>query len=104
MAWDDKPTDRQISLLYHWFDWKMSLPKAHHCLSWLEKNATRKQVSKEIERVGELYRAHKLDRENCFDSEIWNGYEYDENYEKTFKWKEPKCQVIDDHLKLWQDK
>lgn len=74
MALNDKPTDNQIELLFRWFNWHMSRPKACHALDWLQENATRGDVSKEISRVHDLYHRHALTVENCFDSPIWDGY------------------------------
>lgn len=69
-----KPTDSQLGVLYRWFSWKMSTPKASNAIKWLENNADRGAVSKEIQRVGDLYRNRQLNEKLCFDSEIWADY------------------------------
>lgn len=69
-----KPTENQLGLLYKWFSWQMATPKARDAIKWLENNADRTAVSKEIERVGELYRGKRLNEELCFDSDIWADY------------------------------
>lgn len=74
MALTDKPTDKQIELLFRWFRWNMSRPQACHALDWLQDNSTRGDVSKEIARVHDLYHAHNLSLDNCFDSPIWADY------------------------------
>lgn len=74
MAFDNKPTEAQIGLLYRWFKWKMPIAKANHALNWLENHATRREVSQEIDRVGKLFHEINLDEQKCFDSPIWDGY------------------------------
>lgn len=90
MAWSDEPTDSQIGTLYRWISWHMSTPEARHAIKWLKNNATRKEVSDEIKRVHDLYYSRKLDKDSCFDSEVWEGYEYDGDMEMP----EPKL-IID---------
>ena len=69
-----EPTYNQINLLYRWISWKMPTPEAQAAVQWLRNNATRDEVSKEIKRVGDLYHHHKLIREECFNSQIWDRY------------------------------
>lgn len=77
MAWSDEPTDAQIGALYHLIRWKMPNAEAIKALDWLKENATRRDVSYELKRVRELYIGHKLTKEDCFDSEIWEGFKND---------------------------
>lgn len=74
MGWLDRPTEAQISVLWHWFRWKMPTAEAKDALDWLEKNANRKQVSEEMKRIRELYLNNSLTREDCFKGEIWQEY------------------------------
>lgn len=69
-----KPTEGQLGLLYRWFSWKMPTPKVIDAINWLENNADREAVSKEIQRVGDLYHHRQLNEKLCFDSEIWEDY------------------------------
>ena len=77
MAWSDEPTDAQLSAIYHLIRWKIPDAKAILALDWLRERATRREVSYEMKRLRELYISHKLTKDNCFDSEIWEGFEYD---------------------------
>lgn len=74
MAWSDEPTDAQIGSIYHLIRWKMPNAEAIAALDWLKANTTRREVSYELKRIRELYMSHRLTRDNCFDSEIWEGF------------------------------
>jgi hypothetical protein len=74
MAWTDKPTKAQLNMMWHWFNWEMPRAEATDALDWLEKNATRKQVSDELGRLRELSLARNLNREQCFSGEVWQEY------------------------------
>lgn len=74
MAWIDSPTKAQINAMWHWFNWEMPRTEAKDALDWLEKNATRKQVSDELGRLRELSLAHNLNREQCFSGDVWKEY------------------------------
>lgn len=74
MGWLDKPTEEQINALWRWFRWQMPRAEAQDALKWLQKNATRRQVSEEMDRVRRLFHARKLSREECFSSDIWAEY------------------------------
>lgn len=74
MGMNDKPTDKQIQVLYRWFHWNLPRDKACHALDWLQEHATRGEVSQEIDRVHDLYEKHSLSPERCFSSPIWDGY------------------------------
>lgn len=73
-AWKDKPTESQLNTLFHWIRWEMSSTEASEAIKWLEKNATRKQVSDEMNRIHDLKHANKLNRDECFKGEIWKEY------------------------------
>lgn len=74
MAWSDEPTEAQLDRLWVWIRWFMPDAEASSALAWLQKNATRKQVSEEMNRLHDLKEEHKLNREECFKGEIWKGY------------------------------
>lgn len=73
MAWTDKATDAQINALLNLMRWPMPPGLAPKAWRWLETK-TRKEVSVEMDRVRNLYIAHKLDRDNLFSGPIWVGF------------------------------
>lgn len=77
MAWSDEPTDMQLGIIYSWLVWKVDRETAKDAVKWLETSATRKDVSVEMNRLKILKDEHKLTEENCFDSEIWEGFKND---------------------------
>lgn len=83
MAWSDEPTDAQLSTLFRWIEWHMPPREASYAVKWLKIHATRKEVSDEMSRVKKLYDEHKLSKEECFNSSIWDGYKFDESYEMS---------------------
>ena len=80
MAWSDEPTYAQIETVHRWIKWHMSNKEASCATHWLKEHATRKEVSDEIKRLHDLYYDHKLTKEECLNSDVWDGYEYDEGY------------------------
>ena len=81
MAWSDEPTYAQIQTISRWIRWHMTNKEASYASNWLKEHATRKEVSDEIKRLHDLYYGHKLNKEECFNSSVWEGYEFDESYE-----------------------
>lgn len=75
MAWSDEPTYGQIQTIYRWLEWHMPTGEARDAVHWLKEHATRKEVSVEIKRLYALHYSRRLDKEECFNSEIWSGYE-----------------------------
>lgn len=73
MAWSDKPTYGQIQAIYRWLEWNMPTPEARRAVKWLENNANRGQVSKEMTRIKKLFDTRTLDM-SVFDGEIWKEY------------------------------
>ena len=71
-----KPTEAQLGTLARWFRWHMTNDKRAKAINWLEENATRKQVSEEIARIHDLYHDRRLNEDNCFASDIWQGFNY----------------------------
>lgn len=80
MAWSDEPTDAQITTLFRWIEWHMSSEEASYAVKWLKQHATRKEVSDEMSRIKKLYDGHKLCKDECFKSSVWEDYKFDENY------------------------
>lgn len=74
MAWTDEPSYAQINCIYRWFSWRMTNEEAMDASHWLQKHATRKEVSEEMSRLKKLYDSHNLDRTTAFESDIWEGY------------------------------
>lgn len=74
MSWEDKPTEGQISALFHMIRWEMPTAEAQDAVNWLKENANRRQASDELGRIRELKMSRALDREACFRSPIWEGY------------------------------
>ena len=74
MAWSDQPTEAQLNLIFHWFQWNMTNNEASAATNYLKDHATRKEVSNEIQRLKELKDKRKLSEEKCFDSTIWKDY------------------------------
>lgn len=77
MTWSDEPTHLQLGTIYSWFRWEMSLDKAQEAVSWLEQNATRREVSYEMRRLKELKDKKLLSEAKCFESDIWEGFNYE---------------------------
>lgn len=75
MAWSDEPTYSQIQTIYRWIGWHMSNEEASKAVHWLKEHATRKEVSDEIKRLHDLYYSHKLNKDECFKSSIWDDYD-----------------------------
>lgn len=78
MKHEDKPTDSQINTLYSWYRWRLPIDLARDAVKWLQNNATKQDVSKEIARVHDLYHDFGLNEESCFESPIWKGYKIKE--------------------------
>lgn len=87
MAWEDKPTKKQLDALWNFMTRHIAMPnkKANIALEWLEKNATRKQVSDELGRVRDLGIDNKLTPENIFASDVWANFKYNEDEMPTEK-------------------
>ena len=77
MAWSDEPTEAQIGALHHLMRWKLSNAELIRAMNWLREHATRQDLSNELGRVRKLYIDHELTKERCFDSEVWEGYDYE---------------------------
>ena len=73
MAWNDKATDRQISVLLNLNKWQMPNAMIPAAIKFMEKK-TRKEISEEIGRVRELVINRKLNRNNMLDSKFWDGF------------------------------
>ena len=67
-----KPTEAQINLLYRWFMWEMPIEKAREAAKWAKNNSDKYKLSREMTRIQQLYKAHKLNEERCFESYFWS--------------------------------
>lgn len=72
-----KPTDSQTNLLFKWLSWKLPRQEAVDATKWFENHADRKEASKEIARIHDLYHGNKLNRETLYTGKIWEGFNYD---------------------------
>ena len=77
MAWEDKPTDKQLNALDRLWWGTVPSKKRDAATKWLEEHATRKQVSDILTRTRDLYIDRKLNATNSFESAVWDGFEYD---------------------------
>lgn len=75
MTWKDKPTYAQIETMHRLIEWQMTSAEAVDAVRWVRDHATRKEVCDEIGRLLTLRKAHKLDKAECFNSVIWDGYD-----------------------------
>lgn len=74
MAWNDKPTDAQLTGYYTIIKWSIPSDLARKAVIWLENCATRRDVSLEMDRIHPLAKTHRLNASNCFIGEIWKGF------------------------------
>ena len=82
MAWSDKPTDGQIGAWANLTQWALPLDVQGLAIKWLREKADRRQMSDEMGRVRELYIDRKLDKINCFDNGLWDGFGPKEKYKR----------------------
>ena len=81
MAWTDKPTDSQLRAIFRFLDFDTLVPtaKVHAAVDWLEEHANRREASDEMRRLRSLSLKKKLNKTNCFESRVWEGFEFDED-------------------------
>ena len=77
MAWSDEPTDMQLGTIFSWLSWKVDRQTAQEAIKWLQNTATRRDVSAEMNRLRDLRQKNLLNASNCFESEIWEGFQHD---------------------------
>lgn len=77
MAWSDEPTDAQLAALANLIKWQVPYKTVAMAIDYLSERATRQELSYELKRLRELYIDHKLTREECFNSELWEDFDYD---------------------------
>lgn len=75
MAWSDSPTYSQINALLHMVRWEIPIDESIAMGKYLEKNATRKDLSNELGRIKGLIERRKLTKDAVFDSEVWANYQ-----------------------------
>ena len=74
MAWSDEPTQAQLSGVYRLIEGTVPKDTLLAAMGYLEETATRREVSNEMGRLRNLYIDHKLDKNNVFESEIWEDF------------------------------
>ena len=77
MAWSDEPTDAQLNAIFTTIRWTVATPVAQEAVKWLTERATRREVSAELKRLKELNQTRNLSALNCFEGEIWEGFEHE---------------------------
>ena len=82
MAWTDEPTRAQTGALWNLLQGVLPKDVETEALSGIEKRIDRRQMSDELGRIRALYIDHKLDKISCFNSSIWDGFEYKDRYKK----------------------
>lgn len=77
MAWSDEPTEAQLNAIFRWLNWETPLPtdKARRAADWLRDNATRRDVSEEMQRMKKLKDRKNLSIDTCFEGEIWENFD-----------------------------
>lgn len=76
MAWTDEPSEAQINALLNLVRWEISREELPRIVDYLRNNATRKELSNELGRLRRLKIDRKLNRDNAFESEIWDKYNH----------------------------
>lgn len=72
-----KPTEMQLGTIYSWLRWIVPKDEAKAAVSWLEKTATRREVSAEMTRLKSLKDKRLLDAPKCFRGKIWEGFDHE---------------------------
>lgn len=70
-----KPTYAQIECIYRWLKWNMPTAKAVAATDYLERTASRVEVSQEMNRLKKLKDNKNLNVETAFKSKIWEGFD-----------------------------
>ena len=77
MVWTDEPSEAQLGVIFGWLKWHMETKKAQAAVKYLENTSTRRDVSFEMKRLRSLKEKRLLDGNTCFQSDIWEGFEYE---------------------------
>ena len=87
MSWDDKPTANQLDAIRRFLGFHTTMPrkKVSAAIEYLEEHATRREASEELGRLRSMFIDRKLNRDNCFDSEIWKDFKFEEDDYPTEK-------------------
>lgn len=78
MTWSDEPTMTQLAVVGGFMQWTAPTKVKVQALDFLKRTATRREVSFEIKRLRGLYMTHRMNEDNVFDNEIWEGFSYEE--------------------------
>ena len=76
MAWSDEPTMAQLGAVKRLIEGTIPNETIVKALHHLENTATRREVSDELGRLRCLYIDRKLDKENAFEGDIWEDFDY----------------------------
>lgn len=71
----NRPTYAQIETIYRWIEWHLPTAKARDAIQWFKNNATKQEASSEIKRLYDLYHSHSLNKDECFNSKVWERYD-----------------------------
>lgn len=77
MSWDDAPSEAQLGTVFSWLKWEMDTKQAQDAVRFLQKTATRREVSREMNRIKELKEKRLLSTSTCFKGKIWEGFGHD---------------------------
>lgn len=78
MAWSDKPSEAQLGAWINMTKWVIDRDEAILANRFLEKTATRKQLSQELGRLRDLTIDRKLKtREQVYEGKLWEGFDHD---------------------------
>lgn len=78
MAWSDEPTKSQLFAVNRLIESRVTTPIRVLAIDYLERVATRRDVSNELHRLRDLYIDHKLTKSKVFESDIWEGFDPEE--------------------------
>ena len=78
MSLDDKASPAQISAVRRLVGYKVS-PRTMRMAAEFLENKTKRDVSKELGRIRDLYIERKLSKDNAFTGEIWKGFDYNDS-------------------------
>ena len=70
----EKPTEEQVTLICSILKKYVGFTKALIASKWLGQYATKSEVSDEIDRLKELEKDYKANKEECFSGDIWIDY------------------------------
>lgn len=70
----EEPTKEQITLICSILKKYVGFTIALVASKWAENNSTKDEVSREIDRLKDLEKHHRLDKNGCFEGSIWTDF------------------------------